>query len=265
MNDRFSDIFRAHRGKVSDKWSSYLPVYDELFSPFRMSPIRLLEIGVQNGGSLEVYSKFFPNHEKIVGCDIHPLCARLDYINPRIQVVVGDCNADATRDRIFAASDSFDLIIDDGSHRSDDIIRSFLTYFPALTGGGAFVVEDLSTSYWRAFDGGLFHTRSSMSFFKLLIDVIHAEHWGVEVPAHELIARDFPHYGGLAACVGLQSIASIAFHNSMCVIRKCETPDQQSLGARIIRGTDPTVVDVRHWDGTGPIRSDERGNPNSRF
>ncbi len=265
MTDCFSDVFRAHQGKVSDKWSAYLPVYDEVFRDFKNEKIRLLEIGVQNGGSLEVYSKYFPHHETIIGCDIHPLCAGLAYVNPRIKVVVGDCNKPETRAQIFAASDSFDLIIDDGSHRSNDIIHSFLAYYPALRPGGVYVIEDLHASYWRDFDGGLFHKQSSLSIFKLLIDVINAEHWGVEASAQDLIARDFSAYREAAAGVDLGDVASVAFFNSMCVIRKCKAPGEQSLGARLIRGENPTVVDVRRWNETGPIRSDERGNSSSRF
>jgi len=43
-------------GKVSDKWDSYLPIYDRLFGPRKDDAIGLLEIGVQNGGSLEIWS-----------------------------------------------------------------------------------------------------------------------------------------------------------------------------------------------------------------
>ena len=62
-------------GKVSDKWDSYLPVYDRLFALRKDDAIDLLEIGVQNGGSLEIMSQFFINAKRLVGCDIDPRCA----------------------------------------------------------------------------------------------------------------------------------------------------------------------------------------------
>jgi hypothetical protein len=46
-------------GKVSDKWSSYLPFYDELFEKYRTQNLNLLEISVQNGGSLVTWKIFF--------------------------------------------------------------------------------------------------------------------------------------------------------------------------------------------------------------
>ena len=42
----------------------------------------------------------------------------------------------------------FDIIIDDGSHRNDDMVISFETLFPVLKCGGMYVVEDLHCCYW---------------------------------------------------------------------------------------------------------------------
>ena len=39
-------LHRNKTGKVSDKWASYLPYYDQLFAPLQEQPITLLEIGV---------------------------------------------------------------------------------------------------------------------------------------------------------------------------------------------------------------------------
>src|SRR4051812_35132651 len=112
------DLFNSHSGKVSDKWELYLREYDRLFLDFRDKTFRLLEIGVQNGGSLEIWAKYFPNAAAIVGCDIDPLVGALTYDDPRISVVVGDAAQDATVATIVAHAPQFDIIIDDGSHRS---------------------------------------------------------------------------------------------------------------------------------------------------
>ena len=53
-------IHRQKMRKVSDKWSSYLPFYDELFEKYRTQNLNLVEIDVQNGGSLETWKTFFP-------------------------------------------------------------------------------------------------------------------------------------------------------------------------------------------------------------
>ncbi len=171
----FGEIFATNSGKISDKWQSYIPVYEGVLAPFRDKPIALLEIGIQNGGSLEIYSEYFTRPKILIGCDINPKCRLLEFASG-IEVVVGDCTADAVRDEITAISRSFDIIIDDGSHVSHDVITAFLKYFPLVEAGGIYVIEDLHTSYWQRWQGGLFYRKSSISFLKLLVDALHAEH-----------------------------------------------------------------------------------------
>ena len=154
-------LYVEHIGKVSDKWSLYLTEYDRLFDVYRDRPVRLLEIGIQNGGSLEIWSKYFSNASALIGCDINPDCGHLSYDDPRTSVIVGDANTSEVRERVFQRSPQFDIIIDDGSHLSSDIIKSFALYFPRLVEGGLFVAEDLHCSYWNQFEGGLFYPYST--------------------------------------------------------------------------------------------------------
>ena len=72
-------MFIEHEDYASDKWEHYLPIYEVVFSRSTAlgQPIRLLEIGVQNGGSLQVWSKYLPEGSTIVGIDIDPACVRL--------------------------------------------------------------------------------------------------------------------------------------------------------------------------------------------
>ena len=177
MNKTLDQLYREHKGKLSDKWSLYLTEYDRLFTVYRNQPVQLLEIGVQNGGSLEIWDQYFPNARKIIGCDINPSCAALQYRSPRIAVVTGDANLDEFQNEILQYASTFDIIIDDGSHDSSDIVRSFARYFPYLSETGIYVAEDLHCSYWDNFEGGLHQPLSAMSFFKRLTDIVNHEHW----------------------------------------------------------------------------------------
>ena len=66
----FREAFEAQADRVTDKWDSYLDIYDKAFVAYRDREVSLLEIGIQNGGSLEVHARYFPNHKLIIGCDI---------------------------------------------------------------------------------------------------------------------------------------------------------------------------------------------------
>jgi O-antigen biosynthesis protein len=228
-------IFLEHNGKVSDKWSMYIAEYDRLFQNYRNRPIYLLEIGVQNGGSLEIWGKYFPKAKKLIGCDINPDCAQLQFDDTRIALVVSDANTDGAQQQIQNLSPKFDLIIDDGSHRSSDIIHSFCRYFPVLANDGLYVAEDLHCSYWQEFEGGLFQPYSSIAFFKKLADLTNYEHWGVEKKRQDILAGFFNSYGVSIDENSLSHIHSIEFINSMCVVRK-KAHMHNLLGARKVSG-----------------------------
>lgn len=234
-------LYTEHSGKVSDKWSIYLVEYGRIFGEYRDKPVTLLEIGIQNGGSLEIWSKFFANAQKLVGCDINPDCARLVYEDPHVAVVVGDANSDAVQSIVLQHAPVFDVIIDDGSHSSSDIVKSFAKYFPHLADGGVFVAEDLHCSYWAEYEGGLLDPFSSIAFFKLLADVIHHEHWGVARARTEILTGFFHNYGFAIDETVLAQIHSVEFINSMCVVKR-SPPESNRLGKRLVAGTDGSIV-----------------------
>jgi GT2 family glycosyltransferase len=234
-------LYSEHSGKVSDKWSLYLSEYDRLFCGYRDKPVRLFEIGIQNGGSLEIWSKYFDNASVLIGCDINPDCARLTYSDPRISVIVGDANVSKISDSVLQRCPQFDIVIDDGSHLSSDIVRSFALYFPRLVEGGLFVAEDLHCSYWSQLQGGLFDPYSSISFFKRLADVINHEHWGISKTRADILRGIFAKYSCEVDDEVLSQVHSVEFINSMCVIRKA-TVANNGLGHRIISGSLEMVV-----------------------
>ncbi len=137
-----------------------------------------------------------------------------------------------------------DIIIDDGSHLSEDIIKSFLYYFPKLEDNGIFIVEDLHCSYWQPFQGGLFAPYSSMTFFKYLADIINHEHWENTKAKTDLIKGFSAQYDfSLETETLFSEIHSIEFSNSMCIIRK--SPESENLlGKRIIAGKDEEVFHI---------------------
>lgn len=241
MEITLEQLYAEHRGKVSDKWSLYLTEYDRLFLPYRNRPVRILEIGIQNGGSLEIWSKFFPQATRIIGCDIDTACARLTYDDPRISIVVGDATADETFRQILDISPEFDLVIDDGSHGSGDIVRAFAKYFPRLSEGGLLVAEDLHCSYWSQFQGGLFYPYSSVAFFKRLSDVVNHEHWGNGQPRSALLRGFGATYGAKFDDELLGSVHSVEFANSICTVRKMN-PAANTIGHRVIAGEEELVA-----------------------
>jgi hypothetical protein len=241
--DTLRDLFAAHEGKCSDKWDLYLRVYEAIFAPLRDKPIALLEVGVQNGGSLDIWSKYFGNATAIVGVDIDPRCALLTFDDERIAVVIGDVKQPETYARIAARSTCFDVIIDDGSHVSHDIIATFLRLVPLLGNNGIYLVEDMHASYWKEYGGELFAPYSAAAFFKALTDVINQEHWSLDKPAADLLKPFADHVAVALPMDDLKCVESVMFLNSLCIIRKTNG-EPATLGQRRIGGNRSEIVRI---------------------
>lgn len=55
-NKSLRSIIEQHDGKIMDKWNSYIDLYESEFARFKSMTGTLVELGVQNCGSLEVCS-----------------------------------------------------------------------------------------------------------------------------------------------------------------------------------------------------------------
>ena len=66
----FTDIIREQVKRPIIKWSHYLSLYHRHFARFRGREMSIMEIGVNKGGSLELWKKYFGPKAKIYGIDI---------------------------------------------------------------------------------------------------------------------------------------------------------------------------------------------------
>jgi O-antigen biosynthesis protein len=249
MSDELLKIFNNHQGKLADKWQTYLSEWERLFASLRNQAINLFEIGVHNGGSLEIWAKYFGHAEKIVGVDNNQDCQQLSFSDPRISVIIGDVNSDAVESKLQELSSELHIIIDDGSHQSGDIIQSFLRYFKFLQPGGYYLIEDLHASYWDAYNGGLNNPYSALSFLKGLADIVNFEHWRNNNSKKKFLLPYETHYGLNFEETDLFSIHSIKFLNSMCVIHK-KAPEENMLGQRLVVGSVEEIsTGYKNFDG----------------
>ncbi|CAB4159108.1 AdoMet_MTases domain containing protein [uncultured Caudovirales phage] len=162
------DIARRLGTDKSSEIHNYCKKYEKYFPFDRDSKIRILEIGVLDGQSLNTWSEYFYNAE-IVGIDINPSCKQ--YEGGRISVEIGSQNDRTFLEWLIQKYGNFDLIIDDGSHLQPDIITSFNVLFDSINSGGIYVVEDSVTSYWHEYyEGGLRRSGTAVEFFKDLAD-----------------------------------------------------------------------------------------------
>lgn len=132
------EVFKAHRGRQIDKWEHYFPIYEKHFAAFVGKPVKLLEIGVDHGGSLQMWKEYFGPLAQITGVDINPACAA--YTEPQISVIIAD-----QRSQSLDAFGDFDIVIDDGSHVCAHQSITFRNLWPRTK--SVYLIEDCHNGY----------------------------------------------------------------------------------------------------------------------
>jgi len=167
------NYFTTNKGKKITKWKHYFPIYEKHFSPIRNKSIKILEIGILNGGSLEMWRYYFPE-AIIVGIDINPLCKQHE--QERINIRIGDQTDEKFLQSLIEEFGEFDLIIDDGSHHVAHVNKTFQFLFPKMADNGIYFIEDTHAAYWDSHGGSIKEPESINNVAKGMIDSINADH-----------------------------------------------------------------------------------------
>lgn len=210
---RFAELFVNHHGRVAHKWIHYFEIYDRLFERFidgvtmpdgTRRPLHFLEIGVGQGGSLELWRENFGPDAVIFGIDIDPNCANLD--RDDLQVRIGSQADPEFLQSVVAEMGGVDVVLDDGSHVAQHQRVSFDTLFPLLSANGLYVVEDTHTAYFFDFGGGLRRPGTIIEVAKGMVDGLNK--WYFRAPV------------GRRAKLAWTDIVSVQFFDSIVAFEK---------------------------------------------
>jgi len=152
MSDKpksYRDAFFSDRKFSCNKWDHYFEIYDNLLaSKYASAPVNYLEIGVQNGGSLEIACMLFGEDSKIYGIDIDPRCKQMEHAGIAEKIFIGSQVDNDLLASVIDTAKEFDVIVDDGSHVQAHMLVTFLNLFPYLKEGGVYIIEDTHTNYF---------------------------------------------------------------------------------------------------------------------
>lgn len=210
--------FRNNPGRLIHRWHHYFDIYHRHFAAFRgRSPV-LLEIGVHQGGSLEMWREYFGPGAQIVGIDVDPRCRQFE--DDGIRVLTGD-----QADRAFLADvrrqyPRVDILIDDGGHTMAQQITTFEEMYAHVQPNGVYLCEDVHSSYLPEFGGGYGRDGTFVQHAKNLVDRLHAWH---------SVEPDRFRVDGIT-----RSTYAIHFYDSIVVIEKrpMEKPRHSMTGKR---------------------------------
>lgn len=204
--------------KVDDHF--YTPNYETYFKKLRRKKIILLEIGIggfenplKGGESLRMWKSYF-RKGKIHGIDVYDKSIQEE---KRIKTHIGSQIDEAFLKSTIRQIGAPDIIIDDGSHINQHVIKSFEILFPLLKDGGIYVIEDTQTAYWEKFGGTsstVSNSNTSLNYFKKLTDGLNYKEF--------LIENYTPSYYE-------KNIISIQFYHNMVFITKGKNEEVSNL------------------------------------
>jgi SAM-dependent methyltransferase len=203
--------FLNHQGRLIHKWKHYFPVYQAHFARYVNRPLTFIEIGCGEGGSLQMWKRYFGPHAQIIGIDIRPECAA--FAEDQLAIRIGDQADPAFLQTVLDEFGTPDIVLDDGSHMMPHITASFAYLYPNVARDGVYLVEDLHTAYWEEFGGGLRREGSFIELCKHLIDELNAE-WS---------------RGALAPTAFMRTTQSMHFYDSIVVFERGRTLQKTSL------------------------------------
>ena len=170
MSNNLKNIFENSSNK-SKKWEKYFDVYETIFNKFRDKDISFVEIGIQNGGSLELFKNYFTKKSKIIGIDINPDCKKFQDIKNNVFIHIANQKNETFWKNFFDQYGKVDIVLDDGGHTNLDQIITTANIVKNIKDGGILIIEDVHTSYIEEYNSNMKYT--FINFSKKIIDDIN--------------------------------------------------------------------------------------------
>jgi hypothetical protein len=175
MKNDLLKYFENNKQRLIFKWLHYFEIYDRYLSKYRQTDVHFLEIGIFQGGSLQMWKDYFGPKAKIMGVDHNPLCQQFE--EDQVSIFIGD-QADKTfLSRLKRELPRVDIVLDDRGRTMEQQINTFEAMYPHLSANGVYLCEDTHTSYWKRYGGGYRHPGSFVEHSKNFVDALHAWHF----------------------------------------------------------------------------------------
>ncbi|APB98199.1 hypothetical protein [Polynucleobacter asymbioticus] len=194
--------FLNNSSKRLHKWIHYFDIYERHLSRFRGKSIVMLEIGVNGGGSLDMWRAYLGDKATIIGIDINPDCKQ--YESEGIEIFIGSQDDPNLIEEIFKKYPTISIVLDDGSHKMHHMNSSFELMYENLDINGVYIVEDTHTCYWPNFGGGLRQKDTFIEKAKDKVDELNAVHTKAKMAVSRFT----------------KSTDSICFYDSMIVFER---------------------------------------------
>lgn len=130
---------------------SYLDLYEKLLCSKKETALNVLEIGIDRGGSIKLWSDYFPN-ATVYGLDIMHIDTIWDGLKNNDKIILYT-SSDAYDEKFFndtllSKNIKFDMMLDDGPHTLDSMKKYITLYSQLLADNGVLILEDVADWNW---------------------------------------------------------------------------------------------------------------------
>jgi len=242
------DVKVAAWALATDKvWQhGYDRAYWRYLPPADKADVSILELGAGAGGSAKMWRRLYPSAFIVALTtqegEAFPAFGQEEFDEQVLQdellrMIIGDCSSVQDLRKCAEAADGYDLVVDDASHIPEHQLLAFAVLFSSVKPGGAYIIEDVETSFWRA-DQELYGYEigetSVVDVFRREVDVVNREVNGAE----SQFGYDV-------------EIESITFAHNAIIVTKALNLDMDHFGKRkyihAARAKPPVEKPTRSW------------------
>ena len=169
-----------------------------------------------------MWKDYFGAECQVIGLDINPECKQHEAKG--IEIFIGSQDDADVLDEIHAKYPVIDIVIDDGSHMSSQMIASFELLYPRLAENGVYLVEDTCCCYWDEYGGGLKRDNTFIEYAKNKIDEMQAS---ANLTQVREVTRSGPNT--LPVTDFMRTTDSVSFYDSIIVFTKRRQARREQL------------------------------------
>jgi hypothetical protein len=129
----------------SIKWDNYFEIYENSLKKFINRDVKLVEVGIGNGGSLFMWKNFLGKKAKIIGVDLNPDAKKFEKYG--FKIFIGDQSDPLFWNHFYKKIGRIDILVDDGGHTNLQQITTLMESIRYIKNNGIIFIEDTHTSF----------------------------------------------------------------------------------------------------------------------
>lgn len=203
------------------KLSGYFPVYEQIFKEFKNKPLVFVEVGVKDGGSLELWRKFFHKDSRIIGVELDNNAIKLR--DKGYEIFIGDQSCPDFWKKFYKEVGMIDILLDDGGHTNLCQIVTVNESISNINDGGKIIIEDVGTSFMNRFGNPC--KTSFLNFSKHVVDKLYGRNEVLNKINSNIFEKN------VFSVSFFDSIVMFEINKKNCFISKVELSGSETIGA----------------------------------